>query len=815
MIPRRHRARLKTFASGVTACRVFYVRPYTVGWRAAILFTISWITISGNFRECAGGDSLKERQFVSGFVKRFCAACHSGDEPAGQLDLSSSLAEGPDFTDEFWETVHRRLRSRQMPPASVDRPSSEDYHRVLSSLELILEEEDRHRPNPGRTAGLRRLNRTEYRNSIRDLLKLDINVNELLPEDPESFGFDNITVSDLSAARLTRYISAAQKISRLALGRPLPGPTGKTYRIPADLTQEWKLAGLPFGTRGGATLHHHFPRSGLYDIQVRLTRDRNEHVEGMKDAHDLFILVDRRVSAKFRINPPRNATEHQTLDADLRTRIRVTAGSRVLGVTFAAKPFGLIETAREPLVARFNMHRHPRLTPAVFEVSVTGPYRDDGPGEVPSRQVVLGPAGNRSESEKDPRRHAARLLAPMIRRAFRRPVTGSDLERPLQLFDQGFDSAGFEGGLELALSSVLVNPQFLFHVERDPEGMESGKPYRIPDFELASRLSFFLWSSLPDEVLLNAAERGDLRQTHLLRTQVRRMLKDPRSLNLVENFAAQWLYLRNLESFTPDLRLFPDFDHNLRQAMRRETELHFQRLLIEDRSVLDLLLTNTTFLNERLARHYGISGVQGSHFRRVHVEPESHRGGLLRQAGFLALTSYPHRTSPVLRGNWILENILGTPTPPPPADVPDLNDTVVSVRLPIRERLAQHRRNPACAECHRLMDPIGFSLENYDAVGRWRDRERGQPIDAGGALPDGDEFEGVAGLEAALLRQPELFVSTFVEKLLTFALGRGIDSYDGPAIRRIVRRCAEKKYRFSSLIMAIIESQPFQMRIAE
>ena len=400
-----------------------------------------------------------------------------------------------------------------------------------------------------------------------------------------------------------------------------------------------------------------------------------------------------------------------------------------------------------------------------------------------------------------------------MRRAYRRPIDEADLQRPMALFQQGCDDAGFEAGIELALSSILVNPNFLFRIERDPSDAAAATPYRITDVELASRLSFFLWSSIPDDELLDLAEAGKLHEPGALENQVRRMLKDERSKSLVSNFASQWLHLRNLDSTTPDLRLFPDFDDNLRQAMRRETELLFETVMRDDRSVIDLLSADFTFVNERLAKHYGVPHIYGSRFRRVERE-ETSRGGLLRQGSILTVTSYATRTSPVIRGKWVLENLLGTPPPPPPANVPALKDNTVSSTLSVRERLAEHRANQACASCHNLMDPAGLSMENYDALGRLRALEDGRPIDASGGLPDGSKFTGVDGLEQALLAQPELFASTLAEKLLIYALGRGIEPHDGPAIRQIVRNSQEDDYRFSAVILEIVQSTPFQMRSA-
>jgi hypothetical protein len=634
----------------------------------------------------------------------------------------------------------------------------------------------------------------------------------LLPADESSRGFDNVTVGDLSPTLLDRYISAAQKISRLAVGSPGRSPGGDTIRIRPDLTQEEHVEGLPLGTRGGALIPYTFPQDGEYEIQVRLARDRNEHVEGLREPHELEVLLDRHRMALLTVTPPRAEREHQTADQHLKTRIGVKAGPHQLGVTFLKDPSALLETKRQPYQAHFNMHRHPRLSPAVYQVSITGPYRAQGHGDTPSRRrIFVCEPQQRGEEEAC----ARRILATLMRRAYRRPVTDADLHKPMEFFRAARAEGDFDAGIEMALGAVLVNPQFLFRIEPDPPDVAPHSAYRVGDVQLASRLSFFLWSSIPDDELLDLAARGELSRPAVLQRQVRRMLADHRSRSLVTNFADQWLHLRNLESITPDLRLFPDFDDNLRQAFRRETELLFEDVLRADRSVLDLLKSDSTYLNERLARHYGIPHVYGSHFRRVAVGDDRVRGGLLRQGSILTVTSYATRTSPVIRGKWVLENILGTPPPPPPANVPALKDNTVSSTLSVRERLAEHRRNVACAGCHRLMDPVGFALENFDAVGRWRAFEGGRPIDATGGLPDGSRFEGVNGLEQALLRRPELFVATLAEKLLTFALGRGVADYDAPAIRKVVQDARAQDYRFSALIVGIATSTPFQMRRSE
>jgi hypothetical protein len=725
------------------------------------------------------------------------------------LNLTAVVSADVGQHPEVWEKVARRLRGRQMPPAGRTRPDEDTYASVVSQLETALDRAAAGRPNPGRTDTIRRLTRTEYQNAVRDLLALHIDSAALLPADEESHGFDNVTVRELSPTLLDRYISAAQKVSRLAVGGAGRSPGGDTIRVKPDITQEDRVEGLPVGTRGGALIRYTFPQDGEYDVQVRLTRDRNEHVEGLREPHELEVLLDRERVKSFTVKPPSSDKGHERVDEHLKLRLAVTAGPHDLGVTFLKNPTDLIETLRQPYNSHFNMHRHPRQTPAVYQVQITGPLEAKGAGDTPSRRRVFV-AQPKSPAEEEP--CAKQILSTLLRRAYRRPVADADVERVLRLYRIARREADFDAGIEAALSAILVSREFLFRVERDPAGIAPRTPYPISDLELASRLSFFLWSSIPDDELLDVAARGELRKPQVLAAQTRRMLADPRSQSLVTNFAGQWLHLRNLDSITPDGRLFPDFDDNLRQAMRRETELLFEEVVREDRRVLDLLKTDHTFLNERLAKHYDIPHVYGPRFRRVALEPGSERGGLLRHGSILTVTSYATRTSPVIRGKWVLENLLGTPPPPPPPNVPALDDNTVSATLPVRERLQQHRANAACASCHNLIDPTGFALEYFDAVGRWRSTEEGQPVDVSGGLPDGSKFTGVSGLEDALLKRPEVFVGTMTEKLFTFALGRGVEYYDGPAVREVVRKAKAADYRFSALIEAMVTSTPFQMR---
>ena len=760
---------------------------------------------------CAASASAAE-QPVAGAVRavvgKFCVECHGADAAKGGLNLEKILPEDVSRHSDAWEKVVRKLNARHMPPIGKPRPDERTYSAIVSSLETTLDRAAAAKLNPGRTDTVRRLNRTEYQNAIRDLLALDIDAAALLPADEASHGFDNVTVGTLSPTLLDRYITAAQKIARLAVGGAQRAPGGDTIRIKPDITQEERVEGLPLGTRGGALIRHTFPQDGEYEFQLRLTRDRNEEVEGLKEPHEFLLLIDREQMRNAIVRPP-GAKGHDLVDAHLKFRLPVKAGPHDLGVTFLKNPASLRETARQPYTAQFNMHRHPRSSPAVYQVSITGPFGAHGPGDTPSRRRIFI-AQPKSPGEEET--CAKQILSTLMRRAYRRPVSDADLARPMEFFRDGRKEANFDAGIEAALSAVLVSREFLFRVEQEPKGLAGKSPYRITDLELASRLSFFLWSSVPDDELLDVAARGQLNQPDVLAKQTRRMLADPRSLSLVSNFASQWLHLRNLDSITPDGRLFPDFDDNLRQAMRRETELLFEEVLRDDRSVLDLLRTDHTFLNERLAKHYGIPNIYGPRFRRVALGPETPRGGLLRHASVLTVTSYATRTSPVIRGNWILGTLLGTAPPPPPPNVPALEDNAVSASLPVRERLAQHRANAACASCHDLMDPVGFALENFDALGRWRTLEEGKPVDASGGFPDGAKFTGVAGLEQALLNRPELFAGTLTEKLLTFALGRGVETYDAPAVRQVVRDAKADNHRFSAIVLGIVKSTPFTMR---
>ena len=764
---------------------------------------------SANPGEPKGSPLQSQRQFLD----RYCTTCHNDRLKTGGLSLDQVDVSRPEAQPELWETVVRKLHTGVMPPTNVSQPPQADRLAMLTWLERSLDAAAAAHPSPGRTETLRRLNRTEYQNAIRDLLALDIDAASLLPADESGHGFDNVNVGDLSPTLLDRYISAANKISRLAVGGTQSSLQNEVFLLPADLTQEDQLPGLPIGTRGGMSRTHTFVQDGEYVVQVLLARDLAGTVSGLREdrPHELLVLVDRKPVATFTVQKPANGDD-TLLDKDFTARVALRAGPHELGVTFVKAGASLIDTARQPTESRFNDRRHPRTVPAISQVSVTGPYVPTGVADTPSRRrlFICRPTGHDTALEE---RCAGTILSTLMRRAYRRPVATADVAGPMAFYREARADGDFDAGIAAALSAVLANPEFLFRVERDPQKVAAGGVYRISDLELASRLSFFLWSSIPDDELLDAAVRGRLSQPGELEKQARRMLADRRSFNLATNFAGQWLRLRNIDAVNPNASLYRDFDDNLRQAFRQETELFFDSVLREDRSVLTFIRADYTFLNERLAKHYGIPTVYGSRFRRVTLAPDSHRGGLLRQGSVLAVTSYATRTSPILRGVLVLSNVFGAAPPPPPPDVPALDESNVAANLPMRQRLAAHRTNAVCASCHRSIDPVGFSLENFDAIGQWRDIDvDGQPVDALGALPGAAEHRGVDGLEDALLRRPELFAGTLTENLLTFALGRGVEYYDAPAVRKIVSDAQRDEYRFSTLILGIVKSVPFQMR---
>lgn len=764
---------------------------------------------------------------IDQLFKASCLECHAGSSPDGSFSIepllvqTKLLAQTTPWKESLldtkpWERILRKLRAGQMPPPPHEKPSLELLQAASKEMERGLKLHNDAFPSVARTPGLRRLTRTEYQNAIRDLLGIPIDATDLLPKDESSQGFDNITVGEWSPAYVSRAIKAAQYVSRQALGIQELGPAGVTVRIPPDRSQESHVAGLPLGTRGGTQFEYVFPQTGIYEFQVRLTRDRDEKVEGLTESTDLDVLIDRAPVHRFVIEKPSQPVDHTLVDANLRKRISVLAGVHVVGATFPQKSGSLQEIKRQPFDAAYNRHRHPRLHPAIYEISIVGPLdaaTDDIPDTSITRKLFAGAPRNPPAAEQE--QVAEGIVRRLTRLAYRRAVTEEDLLEPMQRYKQATQERGFQAGLEAALASIIVNPNFLLRVESSPTDeseLKSSSLIPVSEWELASRLSFFLWSSIPDEELLGLAGRNQLSKPEVMVSQVDRMLRDPRADALVTNFASQWLHLRNLSSISPDLRLYPDFDDNLRMAMREETEFLLREVIQKNRSVIRLIQSDHSYLNERLATHYGIPGVLGSEMRRVDNVGAYHRGGILRHGSILSVTSYATRTSPTIRGSWILENIVGTPPPPPPPNIPALRERSPSRPTSTRELLALHRENPACASCHNLIDPVGFVLESYDALGRWRHWEGDSAIDSSTVLPDGRTATAVTDLEASILERPDAFVGTLVEKLLTYGLGRGAEVEDGPYVREIVRKSAESDYRFRAIIQAITQSRPFLMR---
>jgi hypothetical protein len=746
------------------------------------------------------------------FVEQYCVRCHNSQLKTGGLALDTSELARVAEHGEVWEKVIRKLRGGAMPPDGAPRPAAAAAAAFVASLENALDTAYAKAPNPGRTETFHRLNRAEYHNAIRDLLDLDIDVTELLPADDVSYGFDNIAgVLGISPALLDRYTTAAQKISRIAVGSLSIPPTANSFRVPSDQPQDGQVDGLPLGTRGGVLVNYHFPVDAQYAFRVKLARNYTDTLAPIYENHDLELTLDGERLKVFSIVPTggRGRAARGDVDGDFEVRLPVKAGPRQVVATFIKKTMALTEGQRVPPIRpAIGAGGDTRPQPYLGSLTISGPFEPTGPGDPPSRRRIFTCSGGDA--------CARRILSALARRAYRRPVTEADLAPLVEFYEQGKADGGagsFDAGIELALRRLLVSPSFLLRIERDPPGIAPNTAYRLSDVELASRLSFLLWSTIPDEPLLEAATQGRLRDRTVLEAQVRRMLADPRSRALITNFAGQWLYLRNLNAFRPDEELFPDFDDGLRQAFRQETELFFESVLRENRSVLELLTADYTFVNERLARHYGIPNIYGSQFRRVALTGNRRRG-LIGHGSILAVTSFPTRTSPVLRGKWVLDNLLGFPPPEPPAVVPALKEnTEGTAAMSVRQRLEAHRSNPGCASCHKIMDPLGFALENFDAVGGWRDRgEDDVPIDSTGALLDGTRVDGPASLREALLRQPENFVRTLAEKLMTYGLGRGVEYYDQPAIRQIVKQAGGARATLPGLIIGIVSSPPFQSR---
>jgi Protein of unknown function (DUF1592)/Protein of unknown function (DUF1588)/Protein of unknown function (DUF1587)/Protein of unknown function (DUF1585)/Protein of unknown function (DUF1595) len=744
-------------------------------------------------------------------LDKYCVGCHRSPTPVAGLRLDAFDTANFETNGVTWEKLASKLRNREMPPVGMPRPDAATYDALVKYIETGRDRLAEIKPNPGRPT-LHRLNRTEYGNAVRDLLALEIDVAELLPADDIGYGFDNIgDVLQVSPVLMERYLSAARKISRAAVGDTAIPVSYQTYTVPHGLIQLDRLSeAAPVGSRGGTIVRHLFPVDGDYEISVSLQRSRDDAYLGLERERKLDLRLDDQRLKLFTVaaNPKKVLLGGGTPpDAHLKVRVPVKAGTRELAATFLKDTVikeGIIERVRDDVVQTYFE--------GVGSITVAGPFNVQGPGETIGRSkiFVCHPSGPAEEQAC-----ATKVLSNLAHRAYRRPVGADDMTQLLALYNGGAQNGGFEAGVRLALQKILVSPEFLFRTEVDPPGAVPGTVYKISDVELASRLSFFLWSSIPDDQLLAVAESGRLSDPSVLQAQVKRMLADPRSQALVKNFAGQWLFLRNVARMSPDTTTFPNFDENLRQALAKETELLIESQLREDHSVVDLLSTDYTFLNQRLAEHYGIKGIYGNEFRRVKLE-DPNRYGLLGQASILAVTSYPNRTAPTIRGKWVLEQLLGSPPPPPPPNVPSLKDDATAQKLTMRQRMEQHRANPTCAACHRKMDPLGFALENFDGLGAWRvsTAPGSGPIDASGAMPDGTAFNGPAGLRDVLLKKQDMFVETFTERLLTYALGRGVEEYDHAALRKIVREAAADHQKWSSIILGIVNSTPFQMRRA-
>jgi len=787
--------------------------------RASFAF---WLTVAGT-GACLAQPAAPPESSLAGlaapqaFLQQYCIECHnSTDQSAAalfaglffdQVDVMH-VAEKPDT----WEKVVRKLGAGMMPPAVKPRPDAAAKARFLTYLETELDSLAARQPNPGRPA-LHRVNRTEYANAIRDLLALEVDASALLPADDSTFGFDNIAGSlGVSPVLLERYVAAASKISRLAIGDTTMPDAQEKYLVSGDLTQNRHIEGLPFGTRGGAVFTHYFPVDAEYVIRADLV-ERGGRMFGanLGKAEQIEVTLDGQRILLYDLG-------EYTVEEGAAIRMPVKAGSHTLGAAFIKKNHAPVEDVLQPF--EFSLFEpavdgDPDWTfvPHLASMAVTGPFNVAGIGDTPTRQRIFV---CRPVKPSEEQRCAEQIVETLATRAFRQPVDREQLSTLMDFYATGREQGDFDAGIEFALRRILASPEFVFRFERVDANVEPGEIYRITDLELASRLSFFLWSSIPDDELLALAVDDRLHDAGTLRKQVRRMLDDPRSNAFIENFAGQWLYLRNLKSKGGAVEHFPDFDDNLRQAFRTETEMLFASIVREDRNLLDILTADYTFVNDRLARHYGIPGIYGSHFRRVPIELDARRG-LLGQGSILLVTSLPERTSPVQRGVWVLENIIGAPVPTPPPNVPALEEQAGTKNHPrtLREQMELHTTRPFCAGCHKIMDPIGFAMENFDAVGRWRVEEHGEPINATAKMVDGTEINGAIDLRNALLKYSDRFVQTTTEKLMTYALGRGLEYYDMPTVRAITRSAAKDDYRFSSIILGIVESDAFQMREAE
>ena len=754
-------------------------------------------------------------------LDQYCVGCHSQKLKTGGFVLEKLDPARASDQPEMWEKVVRKVRAGLMPPAGLPRPTAVAMGSFASGLETTIDQASALKPNPGRPA-LHRVNRAEYANSVKSLLGLDVDPSRFLPTDDMSHGFDNMAeVLNISSTLMEGYVRAAGKISRLAVGDPGATPVVETYQIRTEHTQTKHVEGTPLGTRGGTAFTHIFPADGEYFFRMTFFYNNTGTLFGSaQKAEQLEVAVNGERVALLEVSPRLSVT------SDVRTaRIKVKAGPQKVSVAFLQKFDGPVDDSVMPFersLADLSIGSVPGLTGLTHlrDVGINGPYNVTGVSETPSRKkiFVCRPASGADEIPC-----AKQIISSLARQAFRRPVTTSDVETFLTNFQQGRNGADFDAGVQRVIQVITADPEFVFRFERVPANVKAGESYRISDMELASRLSFFLWSAPPDDQLITVAGQNKLHETKVLEAQVMRMLADPKANAMSTNFAGQWLYLRNLADTNADNYLFPNYDENLKESMRRETELFFDSFLRDDRNVVDLLTANYTYIDERLARHYGIPNVMGTNFRRVQLS-DPNRYGLLGQGSFLAATSLANRTSPVNRGKWVLEQVLGVKAPTPPPNVPPLKDKGEGAKVQsVREKMEEHRANEPCKSCHQIMDPIGFSLENFDAVGMWRtrdvfglDKEEAMffPIDPSGTLYDGSKVNGVSDLRSFLVRHQGDFVRTFTEKMLTYALGRGTEFYDMPVVRAIDKDAAAKNNRFSAIVLGVVKSAPFQMRQA-
>jgi mono/diheme cytochrome c family protein len=772
-----------------------------------------------------------------GMLNRYCVSCHNKVLRTAGMVLETANVADVRESPEVWERVITKLSLSAMPPVGVPHPDASFYDGFLAYLQTELDQAAKQNPNPGRPS-VHRLNRTEYANAVRDLLAVEIDVAALLPADNIGQGFDNIAdVLAVSPLLMERYLFAAGRIASLAVGPTAMTPAAEVYELSDTFRQDQRMnEELPFGSRGGMTVRHRFPLDGEYTLDIRLHRSIEGYIRGLRDEHKIDIRLDHQrigtltVGGEIYGPPGPTFTENQVVqysgdpeqvgyefsaDDELQLRFSATAGEHLVGISFVeenAKPTGF----RTPRLTLLELQSYKGGNPNLASLTITGPFAADGPGETASRQKIFACKPPATADSAEAENCARMILANLGRQAYRRPIDSAELDSLLELYRAGRIDSDFESGIELALQGILAGPEFLFRIEQDPADVAPGEVYRISDLELASRLSFFLWSSIPDAELLVVAEAGELQDPATLMRQVSRMIADPRFERFVSNFGRQWLAVRDVDIAEPNLNLFPEFDDELREAFKQEILLWFASMVRNDQSVLELLVSDYTYINERLAEHYGMPGVYGSRFRSVELTSMPLRYGLFGKGGLLTATAYNNRTSPVVRGKWVLENLLNMPPPPPPENVPALEISADGKAMTLKQAMEKHRANPVCAACHKLMDPIGFALENFDAIGGYRTRyvEADADVDASGLLFDGTEYHTAEEFRVEFMKHADRVVHTATEKVLTYALGRGLEYYDQPTVRAIVTSSAAENYAWSSIIIGVIESTPFQYRRA-